>query len=90
MSRFHALFGLMPWPRYAGAYKPKIYGSAYKMSRYHLRDGRVFVEHVQCPACRGQGEVCGPQQGMPWFQCRYCEGSGVVSEQKALDFEPIS
>ena len=69
MSRYHAMFGLTPL-RIAG--------------RVPLRDGRVLVERVQCPACRGQGEVRGPQSNMPWFECRYCGGSGVVTEQQAL------
>jgi DnaJ-class molecular chaperone len=72
MSKFHAIFGLMPWP-YASAHKTEICASADK---------------VECPACHGHGISRGPQKGMPWFDCRYCGGAGEVTEQQSLDYPP--
>ena len=32
---------------------------------------------VRCPACDGMGERRGPQIGLPWYECKYCEGTVV-------------
>ena len=46
------------------------------------------INEVECPNCKGQGEVRGPQSNMPWFICRLCNGSGVVTEQQSRDWPP--
>lgn len=53
-------------------------------SRIKSDDTRSRI--CQCPPCRGQGVVRGPQSNMPWFECRYCKGTGEVTEQQALDY----
>ena len=40
----------------------------------------------QCPNCLGMCETRGPERGMPYYPCRYCDGEGVVPEAKASDW----
>lgn len=43
-----------------------------------------FYAHqlCQCPSCKGRGYT------NPAFNCRWCEGTGVVSEEDAVAFGP--
>lgn len=38
------------------------------------------IDEVECPACRGQGYV------NTSFNCVWCKGKGVVTEEHALAF----
>lgn len=40
------------------------------------------IATVECPSCRGRGYT------NPAFNCRWCAGSGVVSEEDAVAFGP--
>ncbi len=40
------------------------------------------AEEFQCPACRGMGEVRGPERGMPWLECRACDGTGAMTKEE--------
>jgi hypothetical protein len=40
---------------------------------------------VECPACRGHGEIASPEK-KHWSPCRLCKGTGVVTEQQARDW----
>lgn len=42
-----------------------------------------WFEPFQCPACRGEGAIRGPEIGMRYHECRYCVGYGEVSEDEA-------
>lgn len=35
---------------------------------------------LACPKCDGHGEIRGPEFGMPYFPCRFCDGVGLVDE----------
>ena len=47
-----------------------------------LAQKRVTHQLCQCPSCRGRGYT------NPAFNCRWCEGTGVVSEEDAAAFGP--
>lgn len=42
------------------------------------------IDEVECPACRGHGYV------NLSFNCVWCKGKGVVSEERSLAFGPES
>jgi hypothetical protein len=41
----------------------------------------------RCPACDGQGSVRGPERGMPWFDCKTCEGIGALSPEEGEAYD---
>ncbi len=45
-----------------------------------------LAEQFACPNCDGSGEVRGPEIGMPYYPCRFCDGEGTVSADKADDW----
>lgn len=57
------------------------YVSAYNQDLYASADN----DEVECPACRGQGAVTGPEK-RHWTPCRLCNETGVVSEQTFRDW----
>jgi len=42
--------------------------------------GKVIHQLCQCPSCKGKGYT------NPAFNCRWCEGTGVVLEEDAVAF----
>jgi DnaJ-class molecular chaperone len=44
------------------------------------------LDDVQCPSCHGAGVRRRPQNDLRWFECRYCEGTGIVTEQRFQDW----
>lgn len=59
-------------------------GGAIHETEGEAMDTLSRTDDVECPACRGQGVTRGPQSNMPWSDCVWCKGSGVVSEEDAL------
>jgi hypothetical protein len=45
------------------------------------------LDDVQCPSCRGAGVRRGPQNDLSWLECRYCDGTGIVTEQRFQDWK---
>lgn len=58
------------------------------MNDTHSRIKREYtalrINEVECPNCRGQGVTRGPQINMPWSDCQWCKGTGVLPEEDAL------
>lgn len=48
-------------------------------------DLKLAKEEVECPSCRGQGEIASPEK-KHWSPCRLCSGTGAVTEQQAGDW----
>lgn len=42
--------------------------------------GLIFASKVECPSCRGRGYT------NPAFDCRWCKGTGEVTEEDAAAF----
>lgn len=49
------------------------------MPRRDIEDEGIGVE---CPACEGEGRV-----GLAPLECKWCDGTGVVSSQSADEWE---
>ena len=63
--------------------------SGYSHCEDHDTRSRIKADHtrprigpVECPSCHGRGYT------NPAFNCRWCEGTGVVSEEDAVAFGP--
>lgn len=46
---------------------------------------RADQDDVECPACRGHGEIASPEK-KHWSPCRLCNGTGAVPEQVSRDW----
>lgn len=73
--------GFGPWQFHWWASSPKLCGSAYNQDLYVSADN----DEVECPACRGHGEITSPEK-KHWSPCRLCKGKGTVTEQQARDW----